>query len=228
MSYFSSLYKAQAQRSSASALRAGDEARAKALLFARRYCSLNKERNDTIGAMKDRLPEGECVYLRTLSGAPLKARARALSQSGWSLAAIAEAFDPPRQRSSVRAWVLSNVPAPDSQPPLPPSPSSSLSSSSSIIARESSVSHLPRRRVPRRVFDPKNPRISAAQKKKISTLAPLARRYRARTAPGGTYARANAELTDLCKNLYYSGASVRELSLAAGVTYRAMARRLGR
>jgi hypothetical protein len=225
MSYFSSLYKAQAQRSSASALRAGDEARVKALLFARRYCSLNKERSDTISAMKERLPEGECVYLRTLSGAPLKARARALAESGWSLAAIAEAFDPPRQRSSVRAWVLSNVPAPDTQPPLPPSPSSH---SSLIVARESSVSSLPRRRVPRRVFDPKNPRISAAQKKKISTLAPLARRYRARTAPGGTYARANAELTDLCKKLYYSGASVRELSLAAGVTYRAMARRLGR
>ena len=182
--------------------------------------------------MKERLPEGECVYLRTLSGAPLKSRARALHESGWSLAAIAEAWDPPRQRSSVRAWVLSNVTAPDTQPPLPPSPSSS--SYTSIVARESSASPAaagiatPRTKMPRRVYNPEKPRVSSGQKKKISTLAPLARRYRARTAPGGTYARANAELTDLCKNLYYSGASVRELSLAAGVTYRAMARRLGR
>lgn len=184
--------------------------------------------------MKDRLPEGECVYLGTLSGVPLKARARALHQSGWSLAAIAEAFDPPRQRSSVRAWVLSNVPAPDTQPPLPPSPSSSSSSYSSIIARESSVlgadlrEKTVRTKVPRRVYNPASPRISSTQKNKIATLAPLARRYRARTSPNGTYARANNELTDLCKNLYYKGTSVRELSLAAGVTYRAMARRLGR
>jgi lambda repressor-like predicted transcriptional regulator len=184
--------------------------------------------------MKDRLPEGECAYLGTLSGAPLKARARALHQSGWSLAAIAEAFDPPRQRSSVRAWVLSNVPAPDTQPPLPPSPSSSSSSSSSyssIIARESSVfssAKTVKTKTPRRVYNPASPRISSTQKNKIATLAPLARRYRARTSPNGTYARANNELTDLCKNLYYKGTSVRELSLAAGVTYRAMARRLGR
>lgn len=186
--------------------------------------------------MKERLPEGECVYLRTLSGAPLKVRARALYESGWSLAAIAEAWDPPKQRSSVRAWVLSNATAPDTHPPLPPSPSSpssSLSSDSLIVARESSVSAAQaqartKTKVPRRVYDPEKPRVPPAQKNKISSLAPLARRYRARTAPGGTYARANAELTDLCKKLYYSGASVRELSLAAGVTYRAMARRLGR
>lgn len=222
MSYSPSLYKASFV-SSAQALRAGDVA--KVHFFARRYCSMNKERSDTIRCMKERLPEGECVYLRTLSGAPLKVRARALYESGWSLAAIAEAWDPPRQRSSVRAWVLSNATAPDTHPPLPPSPSSS--SDSLIVARESSVSAKPKK-MPRRVYDPEKPRVSPGQKKKISTLAPLARRYRARTAPGGTYARANAELTDLCKNLYYSGASVRELSLAAGVTYRAMARRLGR
>lgn len=204
--------------------------------------------NDTIRCMKERLPEGECVYLGTLSGAPLRARARALYESGWSLAAIAEAFDPPKQRSSVRAWVLSNspVPATHTQPPLPPSPSPS-SSNKTIAAAEKLnppsltpsatpptpsaaevVSRQRRDRRNRRVFDPTKPRISPAQKKKIAHLAPLARRYRAKTSPNGTYARANVELTDLCKNLYYSGASVRELSNAASVTYRAMARRLGR
>lgn len=187
--------------------------------------------------MKARLPEGECVYLRTLSGAPLKSRARALYDLGWSLAAIAEAWDPPKQRSSVRSWVFANVPAPHTQPPLPPSPSSFSSSSSSIAAAEKSdpapnpnptSKTKTKTKVPRRVYDPSSPRVTPAQKKKISTLAPLARRYRARTPYGGTYAKANRELTDLCKKLYYSGASVRELSLAAGVTYRAMARRLGR
>jgi hypothetical protein len=192
--------------------------------------------------MKERLPEGECVYLGTLSGAPLRARARSLYESGWSLAAIAEAFNPPKQRSSVRAWVLSNspVPAPHTQPPLPPSPTSPSSSNKTIAAAEKLnpallppsaaelVSRQRKDRRNRRVFDPTKPRISPAQKNKIARLAPLARRYRAKTSPNGTYARANVELTDLCKNLYYSGASVRELSNAASVTYRAMARRLGR
>jgi len=192
--------------------------------------------------MKERLPEGECVYLGTLSGAPLRARARSLYESGWSLAAIAEAFNPPKQRSSVRAWVLSNspVPAPHTQPPLPPSPTSPSSSNKTIAAAEKLnpallppsaaelVSRQRKDRRNRRVFDPTKPRISPAQKNKIARLAPLARRYRAKTSPNGTYARSNVELTDLCKNLYYSGASVRELSNAASVTYRAMARRLGR
>jgi hypothetical protein len=181
--------------------------------------------------MKQRLPEYEGAYLNSLPQHLIRDRVRDLCADGWSLAAIAEAFDPPKSRSSIRAWSVSKSPRTSHTHPPLPSPSSSSHSSSSIVARESSTSqaHSPRaHKVPRRVYNPERPRVSPAQKKKIATLAPLARRYRARTAPGGTYARANAELTDLCKNLYYSGASVRELSLAAGVTYRAMARRLGR
>jgi hypothetical protein len=51
--------------------------------------------------------------------------------------------------------------------------------------------------------------------------------YRARANPSGKYAIANNELTSLCKDLYQRGASIKELALAAGVTYRAMARRVG-
>ena len=190
------------------------------------------------------LPVEERRLLRSLSGAPLRARARALHEAGWSLASIANAFDPPRQRSSVRAWVLSNSSSPVEQPahlPPPPIPSSSSSSSSSyssIAAGEKSAfssslsaaagSASAAASVRRRVYDPSQPRISPAARRRISGLAPLARRYRARTNPNGTYARANQELTELCHDLYRTGASVRELSLAAGVTYRAMARRLGR
>lgn len=190
--------------------------------------------------MKERLPEVERAYLCSLSSALVRERARALHAAGWSLASIAEAWSPPRQRSTIRAWVLSPTPpepAPSFTQPLPlPSSSSSSSSSSSLIEAgekadlEQSAPAQARAkiRVRRRVYDPDNPKISAAQKKRISNLAPLARRYRARTPQNGTYSRANRELTDLCRTLYYSGASVRELSLAAGVTYRAMARRVGR
>jgi hypothetical protein len=45
------------------------------------------------------------------------------------------------------------------------------------------------------------------------------------TSPQAT---ANEELTIICTRLYESNVTVRELSAAAGVTYRAMARRLGK
>ena len=191
--------------------------------------------------MKERLPEVERAYLCSLSSALVRERARALHAAGWSLASIAEAWSPPRQRSTIRAWVLSPTspePAPSFTQPLPlPSSSSSSSSSSLIEAGEKAdleqsasapAQAKTKTKARRRVYDPDNPKISAAQKKRISNLAPLARRYRARTPQNGTYSRANRELTDLCRTLYYSGTSVRELSLAVGVTYRAMARRVGR
>jgi hypothetical protein len=185
------------------------------------------------------LPHEECLVLRSLSGVALRARVQALHAQGWSLAAIGNAFDPPRRRSTIRTWIVPHNSLPLSSsssdtstivtggksepvppvplippPPTPPSPLSPLQSQT-----------LEKRR---RVYDRSNPKVSVSQRRKLSTLAPLARKYRARTNPNGTYALANQELTDLCKDLYRSGASVRELSLATGVTYRAMARRLGR
>ena len=181
------------------------------------------------------LPHVECSLLRSLSGSALRARVRELHAVGWSLAAIGNAFDPPRQRSTVRAWVMapSPEPAPHTQNPLPVPPlslSSSFSSISTIAAGEKSAFAVPpaHNAKKRRIYDPSNPKVTPTQRRKISHLAPLARRYRARTSPTGTYARANQELTDLCKDLYRTGASVRELSKAAGVTYRAMARRIGK
>lgn len=184
------------------------------------------------------LPHEECLVLRSLSGVALRARVQALHAQGWSLAAIGNAFDPPRRRSTIRTWIVPHNPSlPDSSSDtntstivtggqnesIPPVPS--VPPLPSPATFQSPFPHLEKRR---RVYDRSNPRVSPSQKRKISTLAPLARRYRARTNPNGTYALANQELTDLCKDLYRSGASVRELSLAAGVTYRAMARRLGR
>jgi hypothetical protein len=183
--------------------------------------------------MKERLPFSERQYLSNLKGDELRARACVLHDAGWSLASIAEAFDPPRQRSTVRAWVLSRTPPSHTQPPIPSltsfSPSSSAYSTIGTAESWSSSSPAPlRTRARRRIYDPENPKVPAGQRNKISQLAPLARRYRSRTSPNGTYARANQELTMICVSLYRSGASIRELSLAAGVTYRAMARRIGR
>ena len=183
------------------------------------------------------LPESECELLGRLSGAALRARCAELRQLGWTLEAIGAAFTPPKSRSTIHAWTLSSLPpkAPKTQLPLP-----TLPPLKSIAAAEESTppappappkkparaSELPLRE--RRVFDDESPKIPQNLQKQIAQLAPLARRYRARANPNGAYAMANDELTELCASLHRSGVSVRELSQAAGVTYRAMARRLGR
>jgi hypothetical protein len=185
------------------------------------------------------LPDDEVRYLRSLRDSRLHARVRELYAGGWSLSSIAEALDPPRPRSTIHFWVSSSPP-----------PSSSSSSSSLISAAEESHEHSravpptssssssspsPRatpkpRRVTkdkhRRVFNPREPRLSSDDSLKIALLAPIARRYRSRANPLGQYARANDELTYLCKLHYSNGVSITELAAAAGVTYKAMERRV--
>lgn len=172
--------------------------------------------SDTMREMK--LPDDEVKVLVSCSGDPLRARVRALREAGWTFAAIADAWTPPKQRSSIRA--LSQQPT-KSPLPIVPSPPSSSSSSHLAAAEKSRHSRA------RRFYDPSTPKISKDDARTIARLAPLARRYRARANPTGAYALANEELTQLCISLYRSGASVLELASAANVTYRAMARRIG-
>jgi hypothetical protein len=168
------------------------------------------------------LPQDECLYLRGLSGTALRARVQELNTAGWSLAAIGNAFDPPRGRSTVRSWT---VPPTQSLTPSRPIPSPSSSLSSSLIA--AAENNTPPKRE-RRVYTPSSPALAAAEKDRIKVVAPLARRYRARANPNGVYASANDELTSIARNAYLRGVAISELAAAAGVTYRAMARRLGK
>ncbi len=186
--------------------------------------------------VKVSLPPDEAQVLRSLSGKILRARVSELFYSGWSLAAIAEAFDPPRARSTIRSWI---TPSPTLYPsrPTPSLPSSSSSSSSSslpITAAEdshspspaSAPSPAPKPREERRIYDPRSPQLSIAAARKIADLAPVARHHRAGASPTGRYAVANDELNRLCRLHFERGASIRELALAAGVSYKAMERRV--
>jgi hypothetical protein len=160
-------------------------------------------------ARSQSLPRGEAELLRTLTGAALWTRASQLYHAGWTLQSVGDALEPPRSRTTVRAWVTRpHAPAPLDRP----------------VPR-------PRLRTPEGGYvsrRPVSPGIDAATRARIAELAPVARRYRSRTASDSAFAVANRALTDLCRELHYEHVSVTELAAAAGVTYRAMARRLGR
>jgi hypothetical protein len=73
---------------------------------------------------------------------------------------------------------------------------------------------------------PKSPGIPQGTLEIIQELAPLARNYRSRMATTATSAVANDRLTALCILQNQNGVSIRELAEAAGVTYRAMYKRI--
>lgn len=180
--------------------------------------------SDTIANMK--LPSEEVEVLVRCSGDVLRARVQALREAGWTLASIADAWTPPKQRSSIR--LLATTPTKTPLPIVSSPPSDSDSSSLTAAERKNPTTTAARRhRRARRFYTEESPKIPKDDARTLKRLAPLARRYRARANPNGAYAVANTELTGLCIVLYRNGVSVQELAATAGVTYRAMARRLG-
>ena len=155
------------------------------------------------------LPEEERRVLREecANKRQRNCRARQLYEAGWTLRAIGEAFDPPFRRSTVRYWVEQgdlteriNVPIPS--PGLKPA-------------------GYQRKK-------PKSPGISDADAKKLSSLAPKARMYRSGMPNSSAPALANEEFSKLARSLFAQNVTIAELARASGVTFRAMARRLGR
>ena len=160
-------------------------------------------------ARKQALPKSEADLLNSLFDKEFYTRVRQLYEAGWPLQSIGNACNPPRRRSTVKFWVsrkhdLSPV---DTELPLP------------------KLKTGPRGYVSRR---PVSPGISQADRARIEQLSPLARRYRSKMTPTAPQAIANDELTDICVRLHQTNVTVKELAEAAGVTYRAMARRLGK
>jgi len=151
------------------------------------------------------LPKSEALFLASLSKEQLWRRVKDLNDAGWTLQSIADAFDPPRRRSTIRSWVIKDTPECDfvTATPTPPQPKAKS-----------------RRKRPR------SPGIPHDEQLRIARLSPLARRFRARTNPSSVSFTANQELTSIAGLLYNKGVTVSELARASGVTYRAMKRRV--
>ena len=151
------------------------------------------------------LPEEEANYLKTLQGLDLRIRVKALFTQGWTLQAIGDPLD--RPRSTIRFWVQNT---PDVQPkrpqPQPPTPEDRS---------------YQRKR-------PTSPGISPQNQDTIKRLAIPARKYRSQFPSTHPSTQANQELTQLCQTLHSQGVTIQELADAAGVTYRAMYRRIHR
>jgi hypothetical protein len=151
------------------------------------------------------LPKSEALFLASLSKEQLWRRVKDLNDAGWTLQSIADAFDPPRRRSTIRSWVIKDTPECQfvTATPTPPQPKAKS-----------------RRKRPR------SPGIPHDEQLRIARLSPLAQRFRARTNPSSVSFTANQELTSIAGLLYNKGVTVSELARASGVTYRAMKRRV--
>lgn len=152
-------------------------------------------------------------FIKSLDRPLAESRLRALWESGWSLSILGESLNPPRPKTTIHFWVKRAAPTPQ-QRPVPPPPPRSLTTS------------VPTKSAPR--LRTVSPRVPPEMKPRLKELSTLAKRYRARTLPDSPYARANRDLTAMAVALRSMGVPTADIAEAAGVSYRAMARRLSR
>ena len=153
------------------------------------------------------LPQKEVALLATLSKEQLWRRVYELNEAGWTLQSIANAFTPVKRRSTIRSWVVKQIPE--------------------TFTAGIDIPKPPAKQITRRKRV-KSPGIPHDEQLRIARLSPLARRYRARTSPASASYNANNELTLIAGDLYQKGVTVSELARVSGVTYRAMKRRVDR
>jgi hypothetical protein len=149
------------------------------------------------------LPAPEREFLASLPRNHLAIRLRDLNKAGWSLHSLSQSLTPPRPKTTVHYWIAnSHAPTPSHFPATYPPP--------------------PTQRAVRAVAPAVPPHLRA----RLRELAVLAARNRAKIRPDAPQARASHELTELARVLRSQGIPTAEIAKAAGISYRAMHRRL--
>lgn len=149
------------------------------------------------------LPAPELEFLASVSGQELHVRLRDLHHAGWSLASLASSLVPARPRATVHYWIANcHAPTPANHPPTYPPP--------------------PPERATRSI----SPNGPPDMRPRLRYLASLSRRHRAKQRPDSPQALASAELTDLALQLRSQGVPTAKIAQAAGISYRAMHKRL--
>lgn len=160
-------------------------------------------------ARSQTLPSSEVALLRSLTKRQRNARSLALFENGWTLQSIGDAFEPPIRRSTVKYWIQTASIEDNVDVPIPN----------------------PKFKTPKGGYQrkkPPSPGISSSDEARLGQLAPLARSYRAGMASTHPAALANQEFNALVHELADQNVTPAEIARAANVTFRAIARRLGR
>lgn len=155
------------------------------------------------------LPQEEIQLLRSLFRNDRNVRARLLFDQGWTLQTIGDAFDPPVRRSTVKYWV-DNAKMPKYDAVDVPNPEF---------------------RTPKGGYQrkkPISPGIQPLDAQELGRLAPIARQYRSGMSSTSLYFEANEQFNQLIHDLSASNVTTAEIAKASGVTFRAIARRLGK
>ena len=168
---------------------------------------------DKYMAKKTRLPQDEVSFLDSLSRPDMESRLRALWEGGWSLAILGDSLKPRRPKTTIHFWVK-RAEIQKQFRPLPSPPPKSL------------TTEAPTKKAPR--LRTVSPNVPPDMKPRLKELARLAKRYRARTTSDSPFAQANRDLTAMATALRAMGVPTAKIAEAAGVSYRAMARRLSK
>lgn len=160
------------------------------------------------------LPQSEIEHLANLSASSTSAfhsRLLALWEAGWSLSILGNSVSPKRPRATIHYWVRK---APIVAQSLPvPSPEFNKPLTSALLGVVSAKT--------RTIAPSVTPEVAA----ELRSLSLQARRYRSRTSDSNKFAVANREFTDLVKELRSQGVPAVDIAQAAGISYRAIARR---
>lgn len=159
------------------------------------------------------LPHDEVEFLASLPTNQAHSRLRALWEGGWSLGSLGDSLTPARPKTTIHFWVK-KASLEEQRRALPTPPPASLTSTAPtrIAPRLRSIS----------------PGVPPDIRPRLRELSELSRRYRSKTPASSPLAQANDELTSIAKTLRSMGVPAASIAEAAGVSYRAMARRLSR
>jgi hypothetical protein len=161
-------------------------------------------------ARSQTLPEDESALLRSLNKKDRNVRASQLFHEGWTLQSIGNAFEPPIRRSTVKYWV-ETAPAKSDVIDVP-TQSPTYKTPSGGYQRKK----------------PLSPGIAPEYEQRLAQLSPLARQYRSGMSSTSLYASANDEYNEIIHDLAAQNVTPAEIAKAANVTFRSIARRLGR
>lgn len=165
-----------------------------------------------MGTSQLHLPREEVEFLATLSPQAKNARLAALHEAGWSYSALSECLNTPK--TTVHFWVRNAQFDPSAT--LRPVPKPTLPIKTSLP--------LPKGTRTRSI----SPKVPPDLRPRLRELSQRSRRYRARTPENSPLAIANRQLTELAVHLRSQGVPTADIAEAAGVSYRAMARRIAK